>query len=113
MNWGRDLEPGTVADLRNAVEGDTSPGGGKLRIARGIEVGQIFQLGTKYSEAMNATVLDADGKPRHMPMGCYGIGVTRVITSYSIHYTKLYELCIGFHSLRFHGSDQLVPQLDA
>ena len=70
-----------VADLRNAVEGDPSPGGGRLSIARGIEVGQIFQLGRKYSESMNATVLDADGKPQHMWMGCYGIGVTRVVAA--------------------------------
>jgi prolyl-tRNA synthetase len=70
-----------VADLRNAVDGDPAPKGGKLTIARGIEVGQIFQLGTKYSESMNATVLDPDGKPRFMPMGCYGIGVTRVVAA--------------------------------
>lgn len=81
VNWVRDVPLPAIADLRNAVDGDPSPGGGTLSIARGIEVGQIFQLGTKYSESMNATVLDTNGKPRHMPMGCYGIGVTRVIAA--------------------------------
>jgi prolyl-tRNA synthetase len=80
VNFGRDLpEPETV-DMRNVVEGDPAPGGkGKLSIARGIEVGHIFQLGTKYSEAMGATVQDEDGKNRTMMMGCYGIGVTRIV----------------------------------
>ncbi len=80
VNFGRDLElPGTV-DLRNVVEGDPAPGGkGTLKIARGIEVGHIFQLGTKYSEAMNATVQDQDGREVTMYMGCYGIGVTRIV----------------------------------
>ena len=81
VNWERDAPLGSVVDLRNAVEGDPAPGGGALTIARGIEVGQIFQLGTKYSEAMGATVLDPEGKPRLMPMGCYGIGVTRVVAA--------------------------------
>jgi prolyl-tRNA synthetase len=81
VNWERDMPLPEVADLRNAVDGDPAPKGGKLTIARGIEVGQIFQLGTKYSESMNATVLDPDGKPRFMPMGCYGIGVTRVVAA--------------------------------
>jgi prolyl-tRNA synthetase len=82
VNWGRDLPVPEAADLRNAVAGDASPSGtGRLRIARGIEVGQVFELGTKYSESMNATVLDQDGKPRPMPMGCYGIGVTRVVAA--------------------------------
>jgi prolyl-tRNA synthetase len=82
VNWERDLPLPPVADLRNAVAGDPSPGGGgALALARGIEVGQIFQLGTKYSEAMQATVLDADGKRRFMQMGCYGIGVTRVVAA--------------------------------
>jgi prolyl-tRNA synthetase len=82
VNWDRDLPLPAVADLRNAVAGDPSPaGGGTLAIARGIEVGQIFQLGTKYSEAMQATVLDADGRPCLMQMGCYGIGVTRVVAA--------------------------------
>jgi prolyl-tRNA synthetase len=81
VNWERDLPLPDVADLRNAVDGDPGPFGAPLTVARGIEVGQIFQLGTKYSESMNATVLDPDGKPRHMPMGCYGIGVTRVVAA--------------------------------
>jgi prolyl-tRNA synthetase len=80
VNWGRDLpEPDLVADLRNVVEGDPSPDGkGLLAIERGIEVGHVFYLGTKYSKAMNATFLDTDGKPRHFEMGCYGIGITRL-----------------------------------
>jgi prolyl-tRNA synthetase len=81
VNWSRDLPLPPVADLRNAVAGDLGPTGTPLEVARGIEVGQIFQLGTKYSESMNATVLDPGGKPRHMPMGCYGIGVTRVVAA--------------------------------
>ena len=82
VNWGRDLpEPETV-DIRNVVAGDPSPSGmGTLGIARGIEVGHIFQLGRKYSEAMNATVLDESGKSVVMFMGCYGIGVTRVVAA--------------------------------
>ena len=80
VNWGRDLpEPDLVADLRNVVAGDASPDGkGVLAIERGIEVGHVFYLGTKYSQAMNATFLDTDGKPKHFEMGCYGIGVTRL-----------------------------------
>ncbi|MBC5781930.1 proline--tRNA ligase [Ramlibacter sp. USB13] len=80
INWGRDLpEPDAVADLRNVVEGDLSPDGqGKLAIERGIEVGHIFYLGTKYSKAMDATFLDEDGKPKVFEMGCYGIGITRL-----------------------------------
>ena len=81
-NWERDFPLPQVADLRNAVAGDASPSGGDpLTIARGIEVGHIFQLGKKYSDAMGATVLDADGKPCVMQMGCYGIGVTRVVAA--------------------------------
>ena len=80
INWERDLPLPEVADIRNVVEGDPSPDGkGTLTIARGIEVGHIFQLGTKYSEAMNATVLDENGKAVVMTMGCYGIGVSRVV----------------------------------
>lgn len=80
VNWGRDLpEPDLVADIRNVVAGDLSPDGqGELAIERGIEVGHVFYLGTKYSRAMNATFLAEDGKPRHFEMGCYGIGVTRL-----------------------------------
>ncbi|PCH83607.1 MAG: proline--tRNA ligase [Piscirickettsiaceae bacterium] len=83
VNWGRDLpEPTQIEDLRQVVEGDASPDGhGSLTIARGIEVGHIFQLGTKYSEAMKASVLDENGKNQTMMMGCYGIGVTRVIAA--------------------------------
>jgi prolyl-tRNA synthetase len=81
VNWGRDLpEPDLVADLRNVVAGDPSPDGqGVLAIQRGIEVGHVFYLGTKYSKAMNATFLDETGKPAHFEMGCYGIGVTRIL----------------------------------
>lgn len=81
VNWGRDLrEPDYVFDIRNVVEGDPSPDGkGQLSICRGIEVGHIFQLRTKYSEAMKATFLDESGQPRVMEMGCYGIGVTRIV----------------------------------
>ncbi|MCL2590969.1 MAG: proline--tRNA ligase [Betaproteobacteria bacterium] len=80
-NWGRDLpEPEVVADIRNVVVGDPSPDGkGTLAIDRGIEVGHVFYLGDKYSRAMNATFLDIDGKPRFFIMGCYGIGVTRIL----------------------------------
>jgi len=80
VNWGRDLpEPMMVADLRNVVDGDMSPDGkGALAIERGIEVGHVFYLGTKYSQAMNATFLDENGKPQFLEMGCYGIGVTRL-----------------------------------
>ena len=82
VNWGRDLPEPTAADLRNVIDGDPSPGGnGRLRIRRGIEVGHIFQLGRKYSEALQATVLDEAGKPVVMYMGCYGIGVTRIVAA--------------------------------
>ncbi|MES2911202.1 MAG: proline--tRNA ligase [Pseudomonadota bacterium] len=80
VNWGRDLsEPDLVADLRNVVAGDPSPDGkGALAIERGIEVGHVFYLGTKYSKAMNATFLGENGKPQFLEMGCYGIGITRL-----------------------------------
>jgi len=82
VNWGRDLPEPEVVDIRNVVPGDPSPSGqGTLAIARGIEVGHIFQLGRKYSESMNATVLDEQGKAVTMFMGCYGIGVTRVVAA--------------------------------
>jgi prolyl-tRNA synthetase len=82
VNWGRDLPEPEVVDIRNVVPGDPSPSGrGTLGIARGIEVGHIFQLGRKYSEAMNATVLDEQGQAVTMFMGCYGIGVTRVVAA--------------------------------
>jgi prolyl-tRNA synthetase len=81
INWGRDLpEPDLVADIRNVVAGDPSPDGkGTLAIQRGIEVGHVFYLGTKYSAAMNCSYLDENGKPQLMEMGCYGIGVTRLV----------------------------------
>jgi prolyl-tRNA synthetase len=80
VNWGRDLpEPDLVADIRNVVAGDAAPDGkGQLAIERGIEIGHIFYLGTKYSQPMNATFLDEDGKPKPFEMGCYGIGITRL-----------------------------------
>ena len=81
VNWGRDLpEPDLVADIRNVAAGDVSPDGkGMLEICRGIEVGHIFQLGQKYSEAMQATYLDENGQHQTMTMGCYGIGVSRIV----------------------------------
>ena len=80
VNWGRDLpEPDVIADIRNVVSGDASPDGkGLLAIERGIEVGHVFYLGTKYSESMEAKFLDMDGKPKYFEMGCYGIGITRL-----------------------------------
>jgi prolyl-tRNA synthetase len=82
VNWGRDLPEATAADLRNVVAGDASPDGrGSLRIVRGIEVGHIFQLGRKYSSKLNATVLDESGTPVTLLMGCYGIGVTRIVAA--------------------------------
>jgi prolyl-tRNA synthetase len=79
-NWGRDVAEPVVADLRNVVEGDASPDGkGVLAIERGIEVGHVFQLGTAYSESMKATFLDENGKPAPLQMGCYGIGITRIL----------------------------------
>ncbi|ABA57409.1 Prolyl-tRNA synthetase [Nitrosococcus oceani ATCC 19707] len=82
VNWGRDLPEPSTADIRNVVDGDPSPDGeGTLSIARGIEVGHIFQLGEKYSQAMNATVLDETGRAISLAMGCYGIGVSRVVAA--------------------------------
>jgi len=82
VNWDRDVPPATAADLRKVVEGDPSPSGrGRLRIARGIEVGHIFQLGRKYSEPMKALVLDEGGRETALYMGCYGIGVTRIVAA--------------------------------
>jgi len=83
VNFGRDLpEPETVADVRTVLEGDIAPdGSGPLKLARGIEVGHVFQLGQKYAEAMHATVLDEQGKTRVMYMGCYGIGVSRIVAA--------------------------------
>ena len=83
VNWKRDLpEPDLIADIRNVIEGDPSPdGNGTLEICRGIEVGHIFQLRTKYAEALNATFLDAQGKTQTLEMGCYGIGVSRIVAA--------------------------------
>src|SRR5690606_32082741 len=83
VNWGRDLpEPDETADIRNVLAGDLSPDGkGTLALARGIEVGHVFALGRKYSEAMQCTVLDANGKAVHPAMGCYGIGVSRIVAA--------------------------------
>jgi prolyl-tRNA synthetase len=82
VNWGRDLPEPRSVDIRNVVPGDPSPtGSGTLEIARGIEVGHIFQLGQLYSQAMQASVLDEQGKAVTMFMGCYGIGVTRVVAA--------------------------------
>lgn len=82
VNWGRDLpEPDVVADIRNVVEGDRAADGGEIRLARGIEVGHVFQLGRKYSEAMQFTVLDENGKAVIPTMGCYGIGVSRIVAA--------------------------------
>jgi len=83
VNWGRDLpEADIVADIRNIVDGDVSPdGNGTITIARGIEVGHVFQLGQKYAEAMNATVLDDQGKAQVLFMGCYGVGVSRIVAA--------------------------------
>ena len=82
VNWDRDAQISDIADLREVVEGDLSPDGqGTIEIKRGIEVGHIFQLGQKYSEAMNAQVLDANGKSQTMSMGCYGIGISRIVAA--------------------------------
>ncbi|MFA7555130.1 MAG: proline--tRNA ligase [Spongiibacteraceae bacterium] len=82
VNWDRDCKATRIADIRNVKAGDPSPdGNGSLQIKRGIEVGHIFQLGTKYSEALNATVLNEHGKDQVMQMGCYGIGVTRIVAA--------------------------------
>ena len=82
INWERDLPVAEIADIRNVVEGDPSPDGkGTLLIKRGIEVGHIFQLGTKYSEALKATVQNEEGHNQIVTMGCYGIGITRIVAA--------------------------------
>ncbi len=81
VNWGRDLPEAEVADIRNVVAGDRARDGGELKLARGIEVGHVFQLGRKYAEALKATVLDENGKAQVMAMGCYGIGVSRIVAA--------------------------------
>ena len=81
VNWGRDLPEPETSDIRNVVAGDRARDGGELKIARGIEVGHVFQLGRKYAEALKATVLDENGKAAVMAMGCYGIGVSRIVAA--------------------------------
>jgi prolyl-tRNA synthetase len=81
VNWGRDLPEADVADIRNVIEGERAADGGEIKLARGIEVGHIFQLGRKYAEALKATVLDENGKAAVMSMGCYGIGVSRIVAA--------------------------------
>jgi len=81
VNWGRDVAEPEVADLRNVLEGDRAHDGGELKIARGIEVGHVFQLGRTYAAALNATVLDENGKAAVMSMGCYGIGISRIVAA--------------------------------
>ena len=82
VNWGRDLPEPETADIRDVVAGDPSPdGNGALALCRGIEVGHVFALGRKYSQAMDAKVLDANGKAVHPAMGCYGIGVSRIVAA--------------------------------
>jgi prolyl-tRNA synthetase len=81
VNWGRDLPEPDVADIRNVIDGDRAADGGEIKLARGIEVGHIFQLGRKYAQALNATVLDENGKAAVMSMGCYGIGVSRIVAA--------------------------------
>jgi len=81
VNWGRDLPEPEVADIRNAKEGDRAADGGELRVARGIEVGHVFQLGRQYAQALKATVLDENGKAAVLAMGCYGIGISRIVAA--------------------------------
>ncbi|NWF35105.1 proline--tRNA ligase [Stenotrophomonas sp. SAM-B] len=81
VNWGRDLPEPEVADIRNAKAGDRAADGGELKVARGIEVGHVFQLGRQYAQALNATVLDENGKAAVLAMGCYGIGISRIVAA--------------------------------
>ena len=82
MNWGRDVQIGLVADIRNAQSGDPAPNGaGTLEIKRGIEVGHIFQLGQKYSNSLSCSVQGPDGRPANLFMGCYGIGISRIVAA--------------------------------
>lgn len=81
VNWGRDLAEPEVADIRNAKAGDRAIDGGELKVARGIEVGHVFQLGRQYAQALNATVLDENGKAAVLAMGCYGIGISRIVAA--------------------------------
>ncbi|MGD8838837.1 MAG: proline--tRNA ligase, partial [Gammaproteobacteria bacterium] len=122
-NWGRDCEEPQVVDIRNVVEGDPSPDGrGRLQILRGIEVGHIFQLGQKYSESMQATVLDEQGKAATPYMGCYGIGVTRVVAAAIeqnnddrgiIWPRTLAPFQLAICPINYHKSDQVREAADA
>jgi prolyl-tRNA synthetase len=122
VNWGRDLPEAEYVDLRNVIEGDPSPDGkGSLSILRGIEVGHIFQLGTKYSEAMNATVLGENGKPVVMTMGCYGVGITRVVAACIeqkhdengiIWPTELAPFQLSIIPINYHKSEEVKAQAD-
>ena len=122
VNWGRDLPEAEFVDLRNVTEGDPSPDGkGTLSILRGIEVGHIFQLGTKYSEAMNATVLGENGKPVVMTMGCYGVGITRVVAACIeqkhdkngiIWPTELAPFQLSIVPINYHKSEEVKAQAD-
>jgi len=122
VNWDRDLPEAEYVDLRNVIEGDPSPDGkGTLSILRGIEVGHIFQLGTKYSEAMNATVLGENGKPVVMTMGCYGVGITRVVAACIeqkhddngiIWPTELAPFQLSIVPINYHKSEEVKAQAD-
>ncbi len=123
VNWGRDLPEPEVADIRNVVEGDPSPDGkGRLGILRGIEVGHIFQLGDKYSQAMKAEVLDENGKARVVTMGCYGIGVSRVVAAAIeqnnddrgiIWPTALAPFTLAICPINYHKSESVRAEADA
>ncbi|MCQ8118655.1 proline--tRNA ligase [Methylomonas rosea] len=123
VNWQRDLElPDHIADLRMVVEGDPSPDGkGQITIARGIEVGHIFQLGTKYSEAMNAAIVNEAGKNQIMIMGCYGIGISRVVAAAIeqghdergiIWPNELAPFQVAICPMNMHKSDRLIDTVD-
>lgn len=123
VNWSRDVELADVADLRNVVEGDKSPcGNGTLTIKRGIEVGHIFQLGSKYSTAMNAGVLTETGKHQLLEMGCYGIGITRIVAAaieqnhdkYGIKWpAALAPFSVAIVPMNMHKSHRIPPIAEA
>ncbi len=123
VNWNRDVELADVADLRNVVEGDKSPcGNGTLTIKRGIEVGHIFQLGSKYSKAMNAGVLTETGKHQVLEMGCYGIGITRIVAAaieqnhdkYGIKWpAALAPFSVAIVPMNMHKSHRIPPIAEA
>lgn len=123
VNWQRDLAlPEQIADLRMVVEGDASPDGkGQITIARGIEVGHIFQLGTKYSEAMNASIINEAGKNQIMIMGCYGIGISRVVAAAIeqghdergiIWPNELAPFQVAICPMNMHKSDRLIDTVE-